>query len=75
MSAEGAEPLSYQWLHNGTIISDDPGYQGSNSSILTILKNASRFGGNYRCEVRDCDGQFLLSDKANYGECDSKLWQ
>ena len=68
MSAEGAEPLSYQWFHSKTMISDDQGYQGSNSSILTISKIASRYGGDYTCQIKDCDGQFLFSDKINYGE-------
>ncbi|XP_064402940.1 uncharacterized protein LOC135348600 isoform X3 [Halichondria panicea] len=66
MSAEGAEPLSYQWFHSKTMISDDQGYQGSNSSILTISKIASRYGGDYTCQIKDCDGQFLFSDKINY---------
>ncbi len=68
MSAEGAEPLSYQWLHDGTIISGDQaqGYPGFNSSIPTISKNESRYGGNYACEVRDCDDKCLLSDEVKY---------
>ena len=61
--AYGQGTLSYQWLRNGTPLSDGETYQGSNSSVLVISNVAAQNAGDFTVRVSNSLGN-VVSDPA-----------
>ena len=61
--AYGQGALSYQWLRNGTPVSDSETYQGSNSSVLVISNVAPQNAGDFTVRVSNSLGN-IVSDPA-----------
>jgi hypothetical protein len=52
----GTAPLSYQWQHNGTNVSDMPGITGSQTTTLSFTAGALADSGSYRLIVTNTPG-------------------
>jgi hypothetical protein len=52
----GSAPLSYQWQHNGSNLSDIPGITGSQSATLKFTAGALADSGSYRLIVTNTPG-------------------
>jgi hypothetical protein len=52
-------PLSYQWMLNGTPLSDGPNYSGTHASSLTATNPTS--GGSLTCQVYQCSPTNFVS--------------
>jgi hypothetical protein len=52
----GSAPLSYQWQHNGTNVSDMPGITGSQTTTLSFTTGALADSGSYRLIVTNTPG-------------------
>ena len=63
-SGSGSDPISYEWLKDGSIIVDSDGrVNGTNSTTLTINTVQSDDYGNYSCRVNNTVNS-VLSDAA-----------
>ena len=56
VTAVGSAPLSYQWLKNGTGLSDDADQSGSTSNTLTIRSASAAHRGTYTVLVTNAFG-------------------
>ncbi len=56
VSANGTEPLSYQWTHNGVNVVDGGEFDGSSTAILTIQGVQATDAGTYRVVVSNAKG-------------------
>jgi len=54
--AAGTDPLSYQWQHNNSNITNDEHYFGSTTDTLEINSATMSDAGNYRCIVTNAYG-------------------
>jgi hypothetical protein len=52
----GSAPLSYQWQHNGSNLSDIPGVTGSQTATLMFTAGALTDSGSYRLIVTNTPG-------------------
>jgi len=65
VGVEGTAPISYQWLENGIIISDNNLYAGTQSQTLQIINPPSILNEKYyKCTVSNCSGDIVVSDSA-----------
>jgi Immunoglobulin I-set domain/Immunoglobulin domain len=65
IQADGAPPLTYQWVKDGsTLLSDGGNILGANSNVLTISNISSTDEGGYACSVTNGFGKFVLSGSA-----------
>ena len=48
------ETISYQWMRNGSPLSDDLGYSGTCKEILYIYSVTEKSGGSYVCKLQSC---------------------
>ena len=55
-AATGAQPISYQWLFNGTNLTDGPHYVGSSTGSLAISSVLPADSGNYYLIVTNSSG-------------------
>lgn len=64
MTASGTKPLSYQWLHDGAVLSDFDRVTGSTTPQLTITDAQPGDAGNYTVVVLNATGS-TTSDPAS----------
>ncbi len=64
ITASGTDPLSFQWYHDDSPLSDGPWVSGANSATLTIHDVHCLNGGAYWVLVQDASGTTLESTKA-----------
>ena len=48
------ETISYQWMRNGSPLSDDLNYSGTCKQILCIHSVTKKSGGSYVCKLQSC---------------------
>jgi Immunoglobulin domain len=60
-AADGGPPPTYQWLLNGSPLSDGAGISGSASSTLVIAGATAADGGSYTCEATNSSGTVTSS--------------
>ena len=48
------ETISYQWMRNGSPLSDDLNYSGTSKQILCIYSVTKKSGGSYVCKLQSC---------------------
>jgi len=53
VTATGANPLTYRWYKNGTLITNGPHYSGNRTATLKILNIALSDADIYYCIVSD----------------------
>jgi hypothetical protein len=63
VNVTGTQPLSFQWMHDGTNLIDGGEFSGSSSSTLTITGVESADAGNYSVVVSNIKGA-VTSDSA-----------
>jgi beta-galactosidase len=51
VTATGSKPLSYQWQHNGTNLTDNARINGSHYASLTFFDPQSDDAGNYQVMI------------------------
>ncbi len=56
IAAQGPTPLSYQWLKNGSPLTDGGNIAGSTAATLNLFGIASGDAGSYRCVVSNSAG-------------------
>lgn len=56
VNASGTGTLSYRWQFNGTDLSDNSTYSGTNTSRLVVTNAQSPHAGSYRCIATDANG-------------------
>ena len=56
ITADGPAPLIYQWLKNGSPITDGGNISGSSTATLNVLSVASGDAGSYQCVVSNSAG-------------------
>lgn len=61
VTAAGTEPLSYQWLKNGTNLPNGGGVAGANSSLLSIANVTATHVGDYSVVVTNFAGSVTSS--------------
>ena len=49
--ASGSDPITYQWLKDGTVLPESSRVSGINSTTLTIIPVESQDFGDYSCNV------------------------
>jgi hypothetical protein len=56
VTADGSEPLSYQWLRNGAAVVDGELFSGADTASLTVTALSSEVEGFYQCVVSNSVG-------------------
>jgi len=56
VTATGADPMTYQWRHAGTNLSDDAYVLGANTPALTLAKVLPSRAGGYQCFISNAYG-------------------
>ncbi len=64
VNAYGQGALSYQWSRNGTALSDNATFQGTNSSVLVISDVAAANAGDYTVRVTNALGSTVSAPAA-----------
>jgi hypothetical protein len=59
LTVTGQQPVTYQWIYNGTALSDGDHYSGTATSQLTIHKVSLADGGNYSAAIQNDAGTSL----------------
>jgi len=59
VTAEGSEPLSYQWLQNGAAVVDGELFSGADTASLTVTALSSEIEGFYQCIVSNSVGEVV----------------
>ncbi len=62
ITADCAEPFTYQWMHNGSPISSGTEYSGANTATLSINPTTSIDGGTYTVVVSNSYGSMTSSN-------------
>lgn len=64
VAVAGNAPISYQWMENGTNLSDGAGISGSTTRVLTVLDATQASAGLYSVLVSNAAGTVLSDDAA-----------
>ena len=57
--ASGSDPITYQWLKDGTVLTESGRVRGTNSTTLTISPVESEDFGDYSCNVSNAVNSLL----------------
>jgi len=79
VSVIGSTPMTFQWTHNGSPLSDNSRVSGSHSNVLTVLNAQSGDEGTYQLNINNNYGpaqsaESTLSLVSGFGVYDGSAW-
>lgn len=61
VTAQGSQPLVYQWMHSGVLVTNSATISGATSQSLTLLSASALDAGSYKCIVTNSAGSATSS--------------